>query len=140
VNDFRVAYLDAIDESLLDYLDEENELSLDAVHRLRLYATELLNGRITPAHLVEDWPDWFHLAPAFAAAYVPVITELETKTTLFRAAEESMDGRGVSLTPTDRTYLTVLAAELDTCPERRDEAQTGEVVQAAGKAWPTASL
>lgn len=121
MNDFRVAYLDAIDESLLDYLDEENELSLDAVHRLRLYATELLNGRITPAHLVEDWPDWFHLAPAFVAAYVPMLAKLETQTSLIQAAEQSEDGRGVTLTAADRTYLTVLVAELDTYPERRDE-------------------
>ena len=35
VNDFLVVYLDSIDEQLLEYLDEDDELKLDAVQRLR---------------------------------------------------------------------------------------------------------
>jgi hypothetical protein len=68
-NDFRVSYLDTIDEPLLDYLDEGDELSLDAVKRLRLYTSTLLAGSVTPDHLAEDWPDWFHLAPSVVLAY-----------------------------------------------------------------------
>jgi hypothetical protein len=36
MNDYLVSYLDTIDERLLEYLDEDNELSLDTVFRLRL--------------------------------------------------------------------------------------------------------
>jgi hypothetical protein len=39
VNDFLFTYLDSIDEQLLEYLDEDDELKLDAVKRLRFYAS-----------------------------------------------------------------------------------------------------
>jgi hypothetical protein len=39
VNDFLFTYLDSIDEQLLEYLDEDDELKLDAVQRLRFGAT-----------------------------------------------------------------------------------------------------
>ena len=48
VNDFLVVYLDSIDERLLEYLDEDDELKLDAVQRLSFYTTALLDGSITP--------------------------------------------------------------------------------------------
>ena len=51
VNDFLVVYLDSIDERLLEYLDEDEELKLDAVQRLRFYTTALLDGSITPDHV-----------------------------------------------------------------------------------------
>ncbi len=77
MNDFLVSYLDTIDERLLEYLDDDNELSLDAVQRLRLYASSLLDGSLSPDHLAEDWADWFHLAPAFVLAYgTPELEEL----------------------------------------------------------------
>ncbi len=69
MNDFLLSYLDSIDERLLEYLDEDEELSVDAVRRLRLYTVALFAGSLTPARLAEDWFDWFHLAPAFVAAY-----------------------------------------------------------------------
>ena len=69
VNDFLVVYLDSIDERLLEYLDEDEELKLDAVQRLRFYTTALLDGSITPDHVMEDWPDWYQLVPAFVATY-----------------------------------------------------------------------
>ncbi len=50
VNDFLVVYLDSIDERLLEYLDEDDELKLDAVLRLSFYTTALLDGSITPEH------------------------------------------------------------------------------------------
>jgi len=34
VSDFLVTYLDSIDEQLLEYLDEDEELKLEAVQRL----------------------------------------------------------------------------------------------------------
>ena len=64
-----LVYLDSIDERLLDYLDEEDELRAEVVRRLRYYTTALLNCIITPAAVAEDWPDWFDLVPAFVVAY-----------------------------------------------------------------------
>ena len=54
---------------LLEYLDEDDELRLDAVKRLRFYTSALLEGSITPDHVMEDWPDWYQLVPAFVATY-----------------------------------------------------------------------
>lgn len=44
VNEFLVTYLDSIDEHLLDYLDEDDELSPEIVKRLRYYTTALQQG------------------------------------------------------------------------------------------------
>ena len=52
MNDFLVLYLDSIDERLLEYLDEDDELKLDAVQRLSFYTTALLDGSITPDHVL----------------------------------------------------------------------------------------
>ena len=53
-NDFLVSFLDAIDERLLEYLDDDDELKLDVVQRMRFYASALLDGSITLNHLVEE--------------------------------------------------------------------------------------
>jgi hypothetical protein len=63
VNDFAVVCLDSIQEYLLEYLDEDDELKLDAVQRIRFYTTALLDGSITQDHVMEDWPDWYQLTP-----------------------------------------------------------------------------
>ena len=73
VNDFLFTYLDSIDEQLLEYLDEDEELKLDAVKRLRFYTSALLEGSISPDHVLEDWPDWYHLVPALVATYSPKV-------------------------------------------------------------------
>ena len=93
VNDFLVTYLDSIDEQLLEYLDEDEELKLDAVLRLRFYTSALLEGSISPDHVMEDWPDWYQLTPAFVATYGT--EELEGAAVLLEAIEEQDD---VSLT------------------------------------------
>src|ERR1035438_2114414 len=106
VNDFLVSYLDSIDERLLEYLDEDEELELDAVQRLRFYTSALLEGSITPDHVMEDWPDWYQLAPAFVATYgSEELQELEGAAEFLRAVEEDEE---VSLTDADRTYLKAL--------------------------------
>ena len=69
MNGFLVTYRDSIEERLLDYLDENNELRPEVVKRLRHYASALLEGSITPAAIAEDWADWFDLVGAFVAAY-----------------------------------------------------------------------
>jgi hypothetical protein len=113
MSDFLVVCLDSIDERLLEYLDKDDELRLDAVQRLRFYATALLEGWITPDHVVEDWPDWYQLAPAFVATYgTEELQELEGA-----AGVEEQDE--VSLTEADRVYLKPLETWLDMYPEMR---------------------
>jgi hypothetical protein len=117
VNDFLVLYLDSIDERLLEYLDEDEELKLDAVKRLRFYTSALLEGSITPEHVLEDWPDWYQLVPAFVATYgSDELRELEIRAELLEAIEEDEE---VSLTEADRAYLKALEAWLDMYPEMR---------------------
>jgi hypothetical protein len=117
VNDFLVVYLDSIDEQLLEYLDEDEELKLDAVQRLSFYTTALLDGSITPDHVMEDWPDWYQLVPAFVATYgTEELQELECAAVLLEAIEEDDE---VGLTKADVVYLSTLEAWLDMYPEMR---------------------
>src|ERR1039458_5423101 len=119
VSDFLVTYLDSIDEYLLEYLDEDDELKLDAVKRLRFYTSAPLEGSITPDHVVEDWPDWYQLAPAFVATYgTEELQELEGASVLLEAIEEQDD---VSLTEADLVYLKALETWLNMYPEMRSE-------------------
>jgi hypothetical protein len=119
VNDFLFTYLDSIDEQLLEYLDEDDELKLDAVQRLSFYTTALLDGSITPDHVLEDWPDWYQLVPAFVATYgSEELHELEVAAELLEAIEEDED---VILTEADRDYLKTLEEWLGTYPEMRAE-------------------
>ena len=99
MSDFLVLYLDSIDERLLEYLDEDDELKLDAVKRLRFYTSALLEGSITPDHIVEDWPDWYQLVPTFVVTYgSEELQELEVAAELLEEIEEQDD---VSLTEAD---------------------------------------
>src|ERR1035441_3983680 len=99
------------------YLDEDDELKLDAVQRLSFYTTALLDGSITPDHVMEDWSDWYALVPAFVATYgTDELQELEGAAVLLEAIEEQDD---VSLTKADRAYLKALEAWLDMSPEMR---------------------
>ena len=117
VNDFLVTYLDSIDERLLEYLDDDDELKLDAVQRLRFYTSALLEGSISPDHVMEDWPDWYQLAPAFVATYgTEEQQELEGAAVFLEAIEEQDD---VSLTEADRACLKALEAWLGMYPEMR---------------------
>ena len=117
MNEFLVIYLDSIDERLLEYLDEDEELRLDTVRRLRFYTTALLDGSITPAALSEHWPDWYLLAPAFVAAYAPeAVGELEEAAALL---EGPKIGDDAPLTEAERAYLVALEPVLDMYPEMR---------------------
>jgi hypothetical protein len=117
VNDFLFTYLDSIDERLLEYLDEDDELKLDAVQRLSFYTSALLEGSITPDHVMEDWPDWYQLASAFVATYgSDELRELEIGAEFLGAIEERED---VSLSKADLAYLKVLETWLDMYPEMR---------------------
>jgi hypothetical protein len=116
VSEFLVVYLDSIDERLLDYLDEEDELRPEVVRRLRYYASALLEGSITPAAVAEDWADWFDLTRAFVAACAPEeIEELEEAAPLM--TDEV--GEGTVLTAADCAYLAAVEPLLDAYPEMR---------------------
>jgi hypothetical protein len=118
VSDFLVVYLDSIDEQLLEYLDEDEELKLDAVKRLSFYTTALLDGSITPDHVMEDWPDWYQLVPAFVATYgSDELQELEGAAVLLEAIEEDED---VTLNEADRDYLKALEEWLGMYSEIRN--------------------
>ncbi len=115
MSDFLVVYLDSIDEHLLEYLDEDDELKLDAAQRLRFYVSALLEGSITPDHVLEDWPDWYALVPAFVATYgSEELQELEIGAEFLGAIEEQDD---VSLTEADEAYLKALETWLGMYPE-----------------------
>jgi hypothetical protein len=117
VSDFLVVYLDSIDEQLLEYLDEDDDLRLDAAQRLRFYTSVLLEGSLSPDHVMEDWPDWFELAPAFVATYgSEELQKLEGAAEFLGAIEEDEE---VSLTEADRSYLQALETWLDMYPEMR---------------------
>ena len=121
VSDFLVTYLDSIDERLLEYLDEDEELKLEAVKRLRFYTSALLDESITPVHVVEDWLDWYALVPAFVAAYgSDELRELEIGAEFLGAIDE---GEDVILTDADLAYIKELQAWIDMYPEMRT---TGE--------------
>jgi len=117
VNEFLVTYLDSIDERLLEYLDDDDELRLDVVQRLRFYTSALLAGSITPDHIVEDWPDWFQLVPAFVAAYgSEELKQAEVASEFLEAVEEH---EYVSLNGAVRSYLRALESWLDMYPGMR---------------------
>jgi hypothetical protein len=121
VSDFLVVYLDSVDERLLEYLDEDDELKLDAVQRIRFYTSALLDGSITPMRVVEDWLDWYALVPAFVAAYgSDELRELEIGAEFLGAIDE---GEDVILTEADLAYIKELQAWIDMYPEMRT---TGE--------------
>jgi len=117
VNGFLASYLDTVDERLLEYLDDEEELSVNAVRRLRLYTSALLAAALTPAQVMEDWPDWFYLVRAFAVAYGSAeLEELEYAASFLYSVEGHTE---VHLTDPDRSYLQELELQLDMYPEMR---------------------
>ena len=69
MNDFLVTYLDTIDERLLEYLDEDDEMPLALAKRLREVTTALMDGEVTPVKVLGEWPDYFALSGAFVASY-----------------------------------------------------------------------
>jgi len=120
MNDFLVTYLDSIDEDLLQYLDETEELPVAAARRMRDSAVALLDGEITPSRLSYEWPDWYHLIGAFVAVYGWEGTDDLEGSAPFLAPE---DGAPDELTGADREFLEAIALQLDVYPSERDTAQ-----------------
>ena len=72
---------------------------------------------ITPKQVVDDWPHWYQLVPAFVATYgSEELSELEIGAELLGAIEE---GEDVCLTEADLAYLKAQEAWLDMYPEMR---------------------
>jgi hypothetical protein len=111
MNEYLPVLLGSIDERFLDYLDEDGEMLVDTVRRLRLYTNALLSGSISPAAVAEDWDDFYDLIPSFVTAYAPEwVGHLETMATF-------LGGVGITdhapLSEDDVAYLMALEPVLD---------------------------
>jgi hypothetical protein len=107
VSDDLADYLDSIDAHLVGYLDEDRNISKDAVRHVQCYVVALLQGLLVPEHVHEDWPDFFPLVTAFVLAYgTPGLGHLARSSAIFEG-----DGDD-PLTEQDRAFLVTLLAEL----------------------------
>ena len=109
LNEYLPDILGSLGKRFLGYLDNSGEMLVDTVRRLRLYTVALLDGSITPPAVVEDWADFYHLLPAFVAAYAPSwVGDLE------RAAELlDVPGGHALLAAGDVAYLLAVESVLD---------------------------
>jgi hypothetical protein len=112
-----VVYLDSIDEGLLDYLDDQEDLRGDVVERVGHYATALLDASLSPTALMEDWEDWFDLVGAFVAVYAPDILQRLAEQSPLIGGEELPERLGES----DRVFLRELVRLIDMYPEIRQD-------------------
>lgn len=111
-----VTYLDAIDGGLVDYLDDERNLSVETVARLRRYAVAMSEGSMTAGLAREDWADFYPLAAAFVVVCgSDELSDLYDKSTVFSA----MVRTEVAFTDADRVFLVTLADELERYTEEQ---------------------
>jgi len=105
-----VTYLDAVGGQLVGYLDEDENLSSDAVRRLQRFAVAMSEGSMTPALALEDWPDFYPLAAAFVVVCgSDELRGLYDQATVFSAVV----GRDVQFTDADRVFVVALSDELE---------------------------
>lgn len=105
-----VTHLGAVDERLVGYLDEEKNLSSEAVQRLRRFAVAMSEGSMTPELALEDWPDFYPLAAAFVVACgSDELRGLYDQATVFSAVVR----RDVQFTDADRVFVVALSDELE---------------------------
>lgn len=110
VADDLVTYLDTVDESLVDYVDDGKNLSADTVRRLQRFAVAMSEGSMTPGLAREDWPDFYPLA----AAFVVVCGSDELRGLYDQATVFSAVVRGeVPFSDADRVFLVLLSDELE---------------------------
>ncbi|MGO8722456.1 MAG: hypothetical protein ACLQRM_06935 [Acidimicrobiales bacterium] len=89
----------------------------DPVKRIRFSVSALLEGPITPDHVMEDWPDWVSARSRLRGHLrQPGAQELEIGARLPEAIEEEEE---VILTDADRDYLGALEERLGMYPEMR---------------------
>lgn len=110
MNDDLAAYLDSINGQLLGYLDERKELSLATLAHLHRYAVALLQALLVPAHLAEDWRDFFELAEAFVLAYGSKRLDLLNRRSRLLDARATPGSEPVA--GTDRLFLMHFVDEL----------------------------
>lgn len=95
--------LDSIDPRLIGYLDADGNLSVDAIRRVERYAVALIQERVVPEHVHEDWPDFFPLVAALILAYgSPRLRQLARMSSIFKGWGDD------PLTERDRTFLVAL--------------------------------
>lgn len=105
-----LSYLDAVDGSLLRYLDDDHDLSSETVQRLHRFAVALSEGSMTPGLALADWADFFPLAAAFVVVCGSAeLTELYDQSTVFSAVVRG----DVPMTDADRVFVVLLADELE---------------------------
>lgn len=116
VADDLVTYLDAVDVGLVDYLDEQKNLSPETVRRLQRFAVALSEGSMTPGLALQDWADFYPLA----AGYVVVCGSDELRELYDQATVFSAVVRGdVPITDADRVFVVLLSDELERYGEAR---------------------
>lgn len=104
------SYLSAGDESLVGYLDHDENLSEETVGRLRRFAVAMSEGSMTPGLADADWPDFYPLV----AAFVVVCGSDELRDLYDRSTVSSAMVRGdVPMTDVDRVFLVTLSEELE---------------------------
>jgi hypothetical protein len=105
-----LSYLDAVDGSLLGYLDDHHDLSVETVQRLHRFAVALSEGSMTPGLAMADWSDFYPLAAAFVVVCGSAeLAELYDQSTVFSAVVRG----DVPLTDADRVFVVLLADELE---------------------------
>ena len=110
VADDLVTYLDAVDEGLVDYVDDQQNLSSETVRRLQRFAVAMSEGSMTPGLAREDWPDFYPLAAAFVVVCgSDELRSLYDQATLFSAVVRG----DVPFTDADRVFLVLLSDELE---------------------------
>jgi hypothetical protein len=110
MNDDLARYLESIDARLPRYLDEGKDLALGTAEHLYRYAVALLQGLVKPAHVQDDWADFFFLADAFVLAYGSRRLGMLSRGS-FLLASGKQEG-SLPLTGTDRTFLVAFVREL----------------------------
>lgn len=105
-----MTYLDAVDVSLLDYLDVQGGLSAEAVRRLQRFAVAMSEGSMTAELALADWADFYPLAAAFVVVCgSDELRGLYDQATVFSAVV----GQDVRFTDADRVFLVALSDELE---------------------------
>lgn len=121
MKDDLATYLESIDSRLLVYLDAQRDLSTETIAHLYRYAVALMQGLITPDHVLEDWDDFFDLADAFVYGYGSQRLEfLDRRSGLL---ETDVDETGLPLTADDRLLLVTLVQELGATLTQREATQ-----------------
>lgn len=110
VPDDLVTHLDAVGEGLVDYTDEQRNLSPDTVRRLQRFSVAMSEGSMTPGLAREDWADFYPLAAAFVVVCgSEELRDLYDQSTIFSAVVRG----DVAFTDADRVFLVLLSEELE---------------------------